>query len=144
MGRPREREKYSYEKRVEWVFSPEVQNLITNPTVKNVLAITALKYANSKTGLFWPAQATIAKRLGCSRETVCRALKQLVQKGLISPVASNRDTNTYRVSIQSESEKEPEKLPDIESEKTHLLNEKMATAKKNLQNKPYWNGENYA
>ena len=98
MNKRRERA-YSYEKRIDWLYSLEVQNLIPNHTHKHVLGCLTAKYVNAESGLCWPSQATLANDTGLGRTTIYRALKELTRQKVISLVANGKDTNTYRINI---------------------------------------------
>lgn len=73
------------------------------PSTEKFVLLNIADFSNDKTGTAWPAQRTIARKTGLSRQTVNRAIKRLCDKGVL--VCSRRSaegkstSNLYRINI---------------------------------------------
>lgn len=85
------------------VFNTFVDNTIGSLNRAEV-AVWMVLYRDTRDGTARTAQSDIAKRSGCNRRSVCRALKSLEQKGLVEIMyrgGVNRGLSRYRVAPSS-------------------------------------------
>lgn len=70
-------------------------------SAQDIRILAALGSYLSRENQGWPSQSTIAERAFCTRETVNRTLKRLIDKGYVEAKARNNSgmkrSNTYRV-----------------------------------------------
>ena len=73
------------------------------PSTEKFVLLNIADFSNDKTGTAWPAQRTVARKTGLSRQTVNRAIKRLCDKGVLacsSRSAEGKSTsNVYRINI---------------------------------------------
>jgi hypothetical protein len=76
------------------------------------VAIAISSHVNQRSGEAWASQETIARGLGISPKAVSRAVRTLVEVGVLTVRRRRRDTNVYRVNLGSAAARESKVMLD--------------------------------
>ena len=85
-------------------------NAFVDITMKGLTRAEALVWVtlwrDTRNGLARPSMGYLARRVGCDRRTICRALRELCRRGLVELVrrgAKGGGTNVYRLRAEEKS-----------------------------------------